>query len=81
MTEAAGGSNIRTAIHTTGLESLETKASAISGVLNTASSEDMTQVEFLKLQQQASEYNNIVSLMTNIFKGLYDTDKEVIRNT
>lgn len=72
--------NIRTTMNSAGLKSLNTKAGDITTKINEASSKDLSQVELLNLQQKTSEYNNMVSMMTNIFKNLYDTDKEVIRN-
>lgn len=77
---AVSATNIRSMLNSAGLTSLETKAGDITAEINKASTKDLSQVELLNLQQKTSEYNNLVSMMTNIFKNLYDTDKEVIRN-
>ncbi len=72
--------NIRDTVRDVGIKSLETQANDIAQVLDGSTTEELTQVDLLKLQQKTAAYNNMVSMMTTISKNLFDTDKEVIRN-
>ncbi|MDR3077298.1 MAG: hypothetical protein LBV15_00865 [Planctomycetota bacterium] len=71
--------NIRDQVMTKGFSGLSGMASDLTKAIETTDTND--QVAFLKLQQQMASYTNTISLMSNMLKGLSDTDKEVIRNT
>ena len=71
--------SIRDQITSKGFSGIDGMATDIAKSIETVDASN--QVEFLKLQQKTESYNNTISLMTNILKGLADTDKEVIRNT
>lgn len=44
-------------------------------------SEEPSQVDLIELQSLTGAYTNYVSMLSNILKGLSDSDSEVIRNT
>lgn len=73
---------LRGHVHDVGISYLNKKANQIADELKDLDgNSQMSQAGLLNLQMKVSEYNNTVSLMTGVFKGLSDTDKEVIRNT
>ncbi|MDR3211637.1 MAG: hypothetical protein LBU79_06960 [Planctomycetota bacterium] len=71
--------NIRNSVLNKGLNSIDDTQSNIAKALE--GKETLTQTEYIHLQQDVQAYTNMISLMSNILKGLSDTDKEVIRNT
>ena len=71
--------NIRDQVQSSGYATIAKLEQDIVNSLN--KTEEMNQLDLIKLQQQTTSYGNTVSMMTTIFKNLGDTDKEVIRNT
>ena len=72
------GLNIRDQVQSKGYSSIDQMEKNIVNQLNTT--DEMNQLDLLNLQVQTTQYSNTISMMTNILKGLGDTDKEVIRN-
>lgn len=73
------GMNIRDQIKTQGFSFLETNEKNIADIMNN-STENLSQVDLLKMQQQTNQYANTITMLTTILKNLTDSDKEVIRN-
>lgn len=71
--------NIRTNVMGKGLDGIAKTGEIIASEIE--QTDGMNQIDMLKLQQKMSNYTNTIALMTNMLKGLADTDKEVIRNT
>ena len=69
--------NIRAKVMGSGLENIDKIGSKIASSIE--STDNMNQVDILKLQQQITSYSNTISMMSNMLKSLADTDKEVIR--
>jgi len=70
--------NIRDQVQSSGYASISRTEQTIATQLN--STEEMNQLDLIKLQQQTTQYANTISMMTTILKNLGDSDKEVIRN-
>jgi hypothetical protein len=61
-----------------GLGSIETGEKNIRKSLE--SSDNMSQADLIRLQQQTNQYAQLITMMTTILKNLSDSDKEVSRN-
>lgn len=79
MSILSSNNNIRDLIAGQGLANLGKTEQKLAEMINSA---DMAnQAGMLQLQMETTKYNNNISLMTTILKGLGDVDKEVIRNS
>lgn len=70
--------NIRNDLFGKGVSNVESAGQKVADKIN--SSDEMDQLTLIELQQEMSNYNNMLSLITTMLKGLSDTDKEIIRN-
>lgn len=70
--------NIRDQVQSSGFSSISRTEQNISTSLS--QTEEMNQLDLIKLQQQTTQYANTISMMTTILKNLGDSDKEIIRN-
>lgn len=73
------GFNIRNQVQAKGYSSIDKLEQDIAKALE--STDEMNQLDLIKLQQKTAAYSNTIAMMSGMLKSLSESDKEVIRNT